>query len=72
MRLSPDQLVFWQHGFIKLNSTIVTTWALMLLTTIGAHLITRKLTSDVTTFTMAGRPGNSRQRYRRADARKWA
>jgi F-type H+-transporting ATPase subunit a len=49
MRLSPDQLVLWQHGFVKLNATIVTTWALMLLLTIGARLVTRRLTSDVRT-----------------------
>jgi F-type H+-transporting ATPase subunit a len=49
MRLSPDQLILWQHGFVKLNATIVTTWALMLLLTLGARLITRRLTSDVST-----------------------
>ena len=49
MRLSPDQLILWQHGFVKLNATIVTTWALMLLLTVGARLITRRLTSDVST-----------------------
>jgi F-type H+-transporting ATPase subunit a len=49
MRLSPDQLIFWQHGFVKLNATIVTTWALILLLTVGARLITRRLTSDVST-----------------------
>jgi F-type H+-transporting ATPase subunit a len=49
MRLSPDQLVLWQHGFVKLNATIVTTWALMLLLTIGARLVTRRLKSDVRT-----------------------
>src|SRR3984885_12630149 len=49
MRITPDQLILWQYGFIKLNGTIVTTWALMLSLTIGAHLITRKLTSDVIT-----------------------
>ena len=43
MRLSPDGMVFWQHGFVELNSTIVTTWALMLVMTVGAKLITRKL-----------------------------
>ncbi len=48
MRLTPDQLILWQYGFIKLNGTIVTTWGLMLLLTIAAHLITRRLTSDVT------------------------
>ena len=43
MRLSPDDLVFWRHGFVELNSTIVTTWALMLVMTVGAMLITRNL-----------------------------
>lgn len=46
MRLSPDQIVFWQHGFLKLNATIVFTWALMLLLVVGSKLITRKLTSE--------------------------
>jgi F-type H+-transporting ATPase subunit a len=49
MRIGPDQLILWQHGFVKLNATIVTTWGLMLLLTIVAYLITRKLTSDVIT-----------------------
>jgi F-type H+-transporting ATPase subunit a len=49
VRITPDQLILWQYGFIKLNGTIVTTWGLMLLLTTGAHLITRKLTSDVIT-----------------------
>jgi F-type H+-transporting ATPase subunit a len=49
MRITPDQLILWQYGFIKLNGTIATTWGLMLLLTIGAHLITRKLTSDTVT-----------------------
>ena len=49
MRITPDQLILWQYGFIKLNATIATTWALMLVLAIGAHLITRKLTSDVLT-----------------------
>src|ERR1700733_14984820 len=46
MRITPDQLILWQYGFIKLNATIATTWGLMLLLAIGAPLITRKLTSD--------------------------
>jgi F-type H+-transporting ATPase subunit a len=46
MRLSPDQLIFWQHGFVKLNATIVFTWALMLALTLGAMLITRRLTTE--------------------------
>jgi F-type H+-transporting ATPase subunit a len=43
MRLSPDQWVFWQHGFVKLNATIAFTWALMLVLTLGSALLTRKL-----------------------------
>lgn len=46
MHLSSDQIVFWQLGFIKLNGTIVYTWALMLAMTIGAKLITRHLAAD--------------------------
>jgi F-type H+-transporting ATPase subunit a len=48
MRLSTDQLILWQHGFVKLNATIVTTWALMLLLAVGAKLITRRLATDAT------------------------
>jgi F-type H+-transporting ATPase subunit a len=43
MHLSPDEIIFWQHGFLKLNATIVFTWGLMLLLAAGARTITRKL-----------------------------
>ncbi len=43
MHLSPDEIVFWQHGFLKLNATIVFTWALMLVLAVGARLVTRRL-----------------------------
>ena len=46
MRISPDELVFWRYGFVELNSTIVTTWGLMLVMSIGAMLITRKLKAE--------------------------
>ena len=48
MRLSPDEIIFWQFGFLKLNATIATTWALMLVLAVGAKLITRKLSTDHT------------------------
>jgi F-type H+-transporting ATPase subunit a len=48
MRLSPDQLIFWQHGWIKLNGTIVFTWGLMLVLVVGSILITRKLSTELT------------------------
>lgn len=47
MRLSPDELIFWQNGFIKLNLTIVTTWVLMLVMVIGSKLITRQLSNGL-------------------------
>lgn len=47
MRLSPDEIIFWQHGFIKLNATIVFTWGLMLVLAVGSKLITRKLSTDM-------------------------
>lgn len=43
MHLSPDEMIFWQHGFFKLNATIVFTWCLMLVMTLGAWLVTRRL-----------------------------
>ena len=47
MRLSPDQMVFWRYGFVELNGTIVFTWGLMLLLTVGAKLITGKLSTEL-------------------------
>ncbi len=47
MKLSPDQTIFWQHGFITINLTIVTTWALMLVIVLAAALVTRKLKTDI-------------------------
>lgn len=48
MHLSPDEIIFWQFGFFKLNATIVFTWALMLLLVVGSRLITRQLSTDHT------------------------
>ena len=47
MRLSPDEMIFWQYGFFKLNATIVFTWGLMLVLAVGSKLITRKLSIDL-------------------------
>lgn len=47
MHLSPDQLLFWQYGWLHLNATIVFTWALMLILVLGSWLITRRLSHDL-------------------------
>jgi len=48
MKLSPDQTVFWGHGFIQINLTIVTTWAIILVMSVAFWLITRRLKTDMT------------------------
>lgn len=47
MRLSPDAMIFYQYGFLKLNATIVFTWGLMLVLVIGSRLITRRLSMEL-------------------------
>lgn len=46
MNLTSDQWILWQYGFLKLNGTIVTTWAIMLVMALGAKLITRKIVTE--------------------------
>ncbi len=47
MHLSPDEIIFWQYGFIKLNATIIVTWGLMLVLTVGSTIITRHLSTGL-------------------------
>jgi len=47
MHLSPDQIIYWQMGFLKLNATIVLTWLVMSVLVLGSILITRKLSINL-------------------------
>lgn len=47
MRISPDEIIFWEYGFINLNLTIVMTWVIMIFLVIGAWLITRNLKTSI-------------------------
>lgn len=47
MQLSPDELVYFEYGFVKLSATIVFTWGLMLMMSMGAMLVTRRLSLDL-------------------------
>ncbi|MGC2030181.1 MAG: F0F1 ATP synthase subunit A [Steroidobacteraceae bacterium] len=47
MRLSPDELIFWQHGVFKLNGTIAFTWGLMMVLAAGSKLVTRSLSTEL-------------------------
>lgn len=46
MHISPDEIVFWQWGFVTINATLIFTWMIMLLLGVGAWLVTRKLSTD--------------------------
>ena len=48
MHLSPDEIIFWQYGFVTLNATIVVTWGLMLLLIAWSTIITRNLSTGLT------------------------
>lgn len=47
MHLSPDEIIFWQLGFFKLNATIVYTWGLMIVLALGSKLVTSRLSRDL-------------------------
>lgn len=47
MKLSPDEDILWQSGFVVINSTLLWTWVIMLFLAIGSWLVTRKLRSDI-------------------------
>lgn len=49
MHLTPDQIIFWQsaNGLVKINATIVSTWALMFFMVVGSMLITRNLSTGI-------------------------
>ncbi|MEP7315035.1 MAG: F0F1 ATP synthase subunit A [Pseudomonadota bacterium] len=47
MRLSPDGMIFWHYGVLKLNATIVFTWVLMLALTLCSLLVSRRLSNGL-------------------------
>jgi F-type H+-transporting ATPase subunit a len=47
MEISPDNIVVWQWGAIRLNATILFTWLVMALMVLASWLITRNLSSKM-------------------------
>ena len=45
-QLSPDEVIFWEWGFLHINATIVFTWAVMALMIGGVWVATRHLTNS--------------------------
>ncbi len=48
MEITPDSIILWEYGFIKLNATIVFTWLVMTLLSVGSWLVTRRLSTGIT------------------------
>lgn len=46
MHLSPDDVLYWQWGVVKISATLVWTWVIMLLLVLGSLFITRNITLD--------------------------
>jgi F-type H+-transporting ATPase subunit a len=44
MTITPDTIVWWEWGVVKLNATIVSTWLVMAILVGGSWLVTRRLT----------------------------
>ena len=47
MELSPDALVYWEWGIVKINATLVFTWLTMAVLVLGSWLVTRRMKSAV-------------------------
>lgn len=47
MSISPDNILYWQWGWLHLNATLLFTWLIMLLLTLGSYLVTRRLSVDL-------------------------
>jgi F-type H+-transporting ATPase subunit a len=47
MHLTPDEVIYWRHGFFKLNATILFTWGLMVALAVGAKIATRTLSTEL-------------------------
>ena len=45
MTLTPDSVVYWQAGPVKVNATLVFSWVVMALLVLGSWLVTRRLTT---------------------------
>ncbi|MBU0676434.1 MAG: F0F1 ATP synthase subunit A [Proteobacteria bacterium] len=45
MHLSPDSIIIFQVGLVKVNGTLVFTWLVMLLLSFGSWLVTRRLST---------------------------
>ncbi len=43
MNITPDSIILWQHGPLKINATIFVTWVVMFLLVAGSWFFTRRI-----------------------------
>ena len=72
MRLTPDEMIFWQYGFLKLNATIVFTWGLMLRAGRRREARHAQAVHGPGTFSLAEPPGDRRHRHRKRKSKRSA
>jgi F-type H+-transporting ATPase subunit a len=46
VQISPDNIIYWQRGFVSLNATILYSWLVMALLVLVSLLATRRLRTD--------------------------
>jgi len=46
MHITPDHTILWQWWFLHLNATILYTWVVMLVLSLGSWLVTRRLAGE--------------------------
>jgi F-type H+-transporting ATPase subunit a len=46
MVISPDEIVLWEWGFVRISATLVFTWIVMALLVVGSWLVTRRITTE--------------------------
>lgn len=47
MNITPDTIIYWQSGPVKISATLVFTWVVMAILVGGSWLVTRRLTGEL-------------------------
>lgn len=47
MHITPDSLIYWQSGPVKISATLVFTWVVMGILVLGSALVTRRLSTEM-------------------------
>lgn len=47
MHITPDSIIYWQSGPVRISATLVFTWVVMAILVLGSWLVTRRLTTDI-------------------------